>query len=102
MNAGVDDVYLHCVGNAITRGINLSLTLIRQSNNGLGYEANTSTIEMIGIEFNLRLQTTCLQTFIFSDDFHPLRDDDDFTIQQRLNSCLHIRVYRNAPAKESI
>lgn len=39
------------------------------------YETNTSTIELM-------------------DDFHPLQDDDDFTIQKRLNSCLHIRIYR--------
>lgn len=48
LNSDVEDIYLHCVGNAINRGINLALTLIQESNNGFGYEANTSTIEMIG------------------------------------------------------
>jgi len=73
----INEIFLHCVGNAISRGINLALTLIANSNNGLGYEANTSTLELI-------------------DDFHPLHDDDDFSLQKRLNSCLHIRVYRHS------
>ncbi|KAJ6637495.1 Transmembrane protein [Pseudolycoriella hygida] len=72
-----NEIFLHCVGNAISRGINLALTLVANSNNGLGYEANTSFIELI-------------------DDFHPLHDDEDFTLQKRLNSCLHIRIYRHS------
>lgn len=44
----INEIFLHCVGNAISRGINLALTLIANSNNGLGYEANTSFIELIG------------------------------------------------------
>lgn len=43
-----NEIFLHCVGNAISRGINLALTLIANSNDGLGYEANTSVIELIG------------------------------------------------------
>lgn len=43
------EIYLHCLGNAITRGITLALKLIQESNNGLAYEANTSTIDLIGI-----------------------------------------------------
>lgn len=42
------EVYLHCLGNAIKRGITLALTLVQESNNALGYEANTSTIDLIG------------------------------------------------------
>lgn len=30
----------------------------------------------------------------FSDDLHPLNDDDDFEVKKRLNSCLHIRLYK--------
>lgn len=44
------EIYLHCIGNAIKRGITLALTLIQESNNGLAYEANTSTIELVGNE----------------------------------------------------
>lgn len=28
------------------------------------------------------------------DDSHPLNDETDFLIRKRVNSCLHIRVYR--------
>lgn len=48
MSDEVDEIYLHCLGNAINRGITLALTLVQESNNGLGYEANTSTIDLIG------------------------------------------------------
>uniref|UniRef100_A0A336NAI9 Ribonuclease P protein subunit p20 n=1 Tax=Culicoides sonorensis TaxID=179676 RepID=A0A336NAI9_CULSO len=74
LNSDVAEVYLHCIGNAINRGINLALKL-NQAYDIFQYEANTSTIEL-------------------TDDYHPLRDDDDFVIQKRMNSCLHIRVYR--------
>lgn len=43
------EIYLHCLGNAINRGITLALKLVNESNNGLGYEANTSTIDLIGM-----------------------------------------------------
>lgn len=49
----VDEIYLHCLGNAIKRGITLALTLVQESNNGLGYEANTSSIDLIGEFFFL-------------------------------------------------
>lgn len=42
------EIYLHCLGSAINRGITLALKLIQESNNGLAYEANTSTIDLIG------------------------------------------------------
>lgn len=74
LNSDVGEVYLHCIGNAINRGINLALKL-HQTYEVYQFEANTSTIEL-------------------TDDYHPLRDDEDFVIQKRLNSCLHIRIYR--------
>lgn len=49
LNDSTDDVFLHCTGNAITRCINLALALVKESNGGYGYEANTSTIEFIGM-----------------------------------------------------
>lgn len=69
------EIFLHCLGNAIKRGITLALKLVDESDNRLGYEANTSTIDLI-------------------DDLHPLNDDEDFSIQKRKNSCLHIRIFR--------
>lgn len=42
------EIYIHCLGNAIKRGITLALKLVEESNNGLAYEANTSTIDLLG------------------------------------------------------
>lgn len=42
------EIYLHCLGNAIKRGITLALKLVQQSDSGLAYEANTSTIDLTG------------------------------------------------------
>jgi ribonuclease P/MRP protein subunit RPP20 len=39
-------VYLHCIGNAINRGINLALKL--EENHGFKHEVNTSTINLTG------------------------------------------------------
>lgn len=64
------------MGNAITRGINLGLTIQKNSNDLYGLEANTNTVELV-------------------DDFHPLKDDDDFAVQRRMNSSLHIRIFRH-------
>ncbi|KAL5277621.1 hypothetical protein ACFFRR_002696 [Megaselia abdita] len=75
LNSGIKDIYLHCLGNSITRGINLALTLVSNSGGALFYEANTSTIELI-------------------DEFHPLSDDGDLSIQKRMNSALHIKISR--------
>ncbi|XP_055303313.1 ribonuclease P protein subunit p20 [Sitodiplosis mosellana] len=73
----IGEIYLHCLGNAIKRGITLALKLVQESENRLGYEANTSTIDLI-------------------DDLHPLNDEEDFSIQKRKNSCLHIRIFRHS------
>lgn len=70
------EIFLHSIGAAISRAINLALTLVADSQGGLGYEANTSTI-------------------VLTDNLHPLHDDADFSISQRLNGCLHVRVYRH-------
>lgn len=48
------EIYIHCLGNSIKRGITLALKLIEESNNGLAYEANTSTIDLLG-KFLLQL-----------------------------------------------
>lgn len=42
------EIFIHCLGNAINRGITLALKLVEESNNRLGYEANTSSIDLIG------------------------------------------------------
>lgn len=42
------EIFIHCLGNAINRGITLALKLVEESNHGLAYEANTSSIDLIG------------------------------------------------------
>ena len=45
-NVDFNECYLHCIGNAINRGINLALKLSEEFN--FKFEANTSTINLIG------------------------------------------------------
>ncbi|XP_005175252.1 ribonuclease P protein subunit p20 [Musca domestica] len=77
LDSGLKEVYLHCLGNAINRGLNLALSLVQNSNDTLTYAINTSTIHLI-------------------DEFHPLCDDDDVSIQKRNNSAVHIKIARNS------
>jgi ribonuclease P/MRP protein subunit RPP20 len=67
------EVFLHSIGNAINRAINLALKL--EEDYSFKYEVNTSTINLV-------------------DDHDPLNDEDDFSIRKRQNSCIHIRIYR--------
>lgn len=46
LNSQEGECFLHCIGNAINRGINLALKLEEEL--GFHYEANTSTINLIG------------------------------------------------------
>ncbi|XP_055551394.1 ribonuclease P protein subunit p20 [Wyeomyia smithii] len=81
LNSHIGEVFLHCTGRAINRGINLTLKIKAEYPDAFNYEVNTSTITV-------------------TDDLHPLRDDDDFSEQRRLNSCLHIRLYRTVRPKQ--
>lgn len=75
LNSTLGEAFLHCTGRAINRGINLALKIKGEYPEAFDYEVNTSTIAV-------------------TDDLHPLKDDDDFSEQRRMNSCLHIRLYR--------
>ena len=77
-NPEIGQVYLHCIGNSMSRGINLALKLEQQSGGLYQVEVNTSTIDLI-------------------DELHPLNDEDDFLIHKRKNSVLHIRVFSTVP-----
>lgn len=46
LNSTEGECFLHCIGNAINRGINLALKLEEEYN--FKYEANTSTINLVG------------------------------------------------------
>lgn len=64
LNSEVGEVFLHCIGNAITRGINLALRLKEESSYAFNYEANTSTIELIGRSLNFKFPASW--NFIYS------------------------------------
>jgi ribonuclease P/MRP protein subunit RPP20 len=44
----IGEVYLHCIGNAINRGINLALKLKAAYPDSFEFEVNTSTITLTG------------------------------------------------------
>ena len=46
LNSEEGECFLHCIGNAINRGINLALKLSDEHN--FKFEANTSTINLVG------------------------------------------------------
>ncbi|KAH8287248.1 hypothetical protein KR054_004729 [Drosophila jambulina] len=77
LNAGAKEIFLHCMGFSITRGLNLALRLVHNSEGALSYAINTSTIQLV-------------------DELHPLCDAEDVTFRQRNNSALHIKVFNRS------
>uniref|UniRef100_A0AAG5CWZ8 Uncharacterized protein n=1 Tax=Anopheles atroparvus TaxID=41427 RepID=A0AAG5CWZ8_ANOAO len=82
LNSPLGEVFVHCTGRAINRGINLALRVKTEYPEAFDYEVNTSQVAI-------------------TDDLHPLHDADDFTEQRRMNSCLHIRIYRTVPTSRT-
>ncbi|XP_062535588.1 ribonuclease P protein subunit p20 [Armigeres subalbatus] len=80
LNSSIGEAFLHCTGRAINQGINLALKIKAEYPEAFEFEVNTSTISV-------------------TDDLHPLKDDDDFMEQRRMNSCLHIRLFRTIKLK---
>uniref|UniRef100_A0A914WAV0 Ribonuclease P protein subunit p20 n=1 Tax=Plectus sambesii TaxID=2011161 RepID=A0A914WAV0_9BILA len=70
-----NEIYVHGLGNAVNRAINLSLQLKRRALGSIDLDVNTSTMEM-------------------TDDLIPLVDDADFRTRSRFVSAVHIRVFR--------
>ncbi|XP_016985941.1 ribonuclease P protein subunit p20 [Drosophila rhopaloa] len=77
LNAGAREIFLHCMGFSVTRGLNLALRLVHNSEGALSYAINTSTVQLV-------------------DELHPLCDDEDVTFRQRNNSALHIKVFNRS------
>lgn len=48
LKSDTGEIYIHCLGNAIKRGITLALKLVENPDSGLAYEANTSTVDLTG------------------------------------------------------
>jgi len=65
------------MGFSVTRGLNLALRLVHNSEGALSYAINTSTIQLV-------------------DELHPLCDAEDITFRQRNNSALHIKIFNRS------
>ena len=71
-------VYIHGLGTAINRAINLSLQLKSNELGSVEVSVHTSTVEL-------------------TDDLEPLTDEHEPDTMTRNNSAVHIRVYRPDP-----
>jgi len=70
-----DCVFLHGLGGAVERAVNIALELQLKSSNPLETEVTTSTVNLI-------------------DDFEPLEDTEEFKSKDRQTSAVHIKVYK--------
>ncbi|XP_078593666.1 ribonuclease P protein subunit p20-like [Branchiostoma floridae x Branchiostoma japonicum] len=75
LDAGSNEVFIHGLGHAINRAINIALQLKARGLGTIEVSTNTSTVELI-------------------DDLYPEKDDVSSEVQSRNNSAVHIRVFR--------
>ena len=68
-------VYVHGLGAAVNRAINLALQLKQRGLGSVELDVHTSTVEL-------------------TDDLEPLTDEHDADTMTRNNSAVHIRVFR--------
>ncbi len=75
LDNGINELYIHGLGAAVNRAINVALQLKAQSNGSVEVSANTSTVELV-------------------DDREPLDEETEPSQSRRNNSTVHIRVFR--------
>ncbi|XP_061172643.1 ribonuclease P protein subunit p20-like [Saccostrea echinata] len=75
-----NEVYIHGLGAAINRAINLALQLQSKGQGSVEMSAHTSTLELV-------------------DDLEPQTDDLEPETQSRNNSAIHIKMYKMNPLK---
>ncbi|KAI8514988.1 ribonucleases P/MRP protein subunit pop7 [Branchiostoma belcheri] len=75
LDAGSNEVFIHGLGHAINRAINIALQLKARGLGTIEVSTNTSTVELI-------------------DDLYPENEDVSSEVQSRNNSAVHIRVFR--------
>ena len=75
LDNGFNELYIHGLGAALNRAINLALQLQALGNGSIEVSVNTSTVELI-------------------DDREPLDDEAEPGQNTRNNSAIHIKVYR--------
>jgi len=76
LDSGFDAIYIHGLGAAVNRAINLGLQLKRRGLGSLDVAVNTSTVEV-------------------TDDLEPLLDDLESQSRVRNCSAVHIKVFRS-------
>lgn len=76
---GEKEVFIHGMGAAVNRAVNLALQLESKFVGGVQVAVNTSTTTLV-------------------DDLEPLHDQATYDTQTRQNSVVHIRIQRIAPA----
>ena len=75
LDGGFIEIFIHGLGAAINRSINLALQLKTKNHGSLSLESNTSTVEL-------------------KDDLIPEKDNLEPDLISRNNSAMHIRVHR--------
>ncbi|XP_067682768.1 ribonuclease P protein subunit p20-like [Haliotis asinina] len=70
-----NEVYIHGLGAAVNRAINLALQLKANGRGTIGVSCRTSTVEL-------------------TDDLEPNNDETEADTSLRNNSAVHIKVYR--------
>lgn len=75
LDQGENEIFIHGLGAAISRAINLSLKLKAMYLDTVDISTNTSTVEVV-------------------DDYEPTTDDGELVSLTRNTSAVHIRVFR--------
>ena len=78
LESGNSEIYIHGLGAAVNRAINLALQIRKTSLGTIELGVTTSTVEL-------------------TDDFEPEKDDLEAETRSRNNSSVHIRVFRKDP-----
>lgn len=81
IDQGESEIYLHSLGAAIPRALNLALQIQKFYGSGVCLDTATSTVEL-------------------TDDFEPLHGDLQAESQSRYNSAVHVKIVYNPQARE--
>jgi len=77
LDKGESEIYLHSLGAAIPRALNLALQIQKNNCDVVALDTATSTVEL-------------------TDDFEPIHPESGPQFQQsRYNSAVHIKIYHN-------
>ena len=78
LEMGFTEIFIHGLGSAISRAINIGLQLEAQYNGALRLDLNTSTLELV-------------------DDVQQQSGEGNHTTQTRNNSAVHIKLTLSEP-----